>query len=899
MKTPAVTPKMQKAAKVMAPVAAADSAHTETLLEVGGGMQGGETMSARVQGLENLEKLAMHGNMADLDAVMAGHAAVPQHVVAEDQDAIEQMQDAEIAKAFKKDSGESASKLAFEASLAGSNDDDSASTSKDDGSDFDSLLKNFDSKIHSVDTADVDGLGVGVGAHGFAEAAAGREEAAAIAHEFRQDSKLAKHLDSVLGTSGAVNDGASLATAASEHLPPPRESFHNTASTRQSASGATGRSSVDINFLQDGQLAKRPAVSVATKIKLLKALEQQVNAAEQAVAAGNQKAAVRAGKRVKARGMLRSPVTQVNVKAKADSVAVKTDGLNMVPPETAPRKGSESSHDPNLLAKETGKEESEERVAQHKARPTKVQAANVAREIKQRKDAKYSQAERVEEANEQAHANMKAAAAALAGAATKPAPLEQEPASDAEKARAAAAAQIASATAATAPATAATAPAVDTANPFYNSDFSKSEAEANSRKSASIPIVHAKSSEEQKKWAAVMAMAKAQEEERAADVTEDEGTRQAPTASPRQQKSIKEAMQTAATAQATAKVADKRQQLARGIPDGARSSLAALHRVKPAHKTAFVGQEAVIESDLKRLEQNAEAEPVATSQERAEQRAEVREAKNLLEEAGALLQKGMGDAQSRSVKSTTVPAVPVHTALGRVQSSKTAQMPKLLPSVTRDIAPKQRSVGNTAARLRLGTRKATGGDDKSKATHKQADVRHAGGKSKVSPEVIRQTARESVSPVQSAPADKTLTKESYFDQAQQLQAHIQKNNAAEEANIDNLIKGSVGVDSVGSAPVHTPPVIALSKEADSGNLDDLVNMLKQGPAQTDVQAALDEAETEHISFDNTEARRHLAKEKEEVSHRLALLLSSHLMLAPVSKHSLQTFAPQSWPPKTF
>jgi hypothetical protein len=59
--------------------------------------------------------------------------------------------------------------------------------------------------------------------------------------------------------------------------------------------------------------------------------------------------------------------------------------------------------------------------------------------------------------------------------------------------------------------------------------------------------------------------------------------------------------------------------------------------------------------------------------------------------------------------------------------------------------------------------------------------------------------------------------------------------------------------------------MAQSKEADSGNLDDLVNMLKQGPAQTDVQAVLDEAETEHVSFDNTEARRHLAKEKEEVS----------------------------------
>jgi len=88
MKTPAVTPKMQKAAKVMARVAAADSAHTETLLEVGGGMQGAETMSARVQGLENLEKLAMRGNMADLDAVMAGQAAFPQHVVTEDQNAI-------------------------------------------------------------------------------------------------------------------------------------------------------------------------------------------------------------------------------------------------------------------------------------------------------------------------------------------------------------------------------------------------------------------------------------------------------------------------------------------------------------------------------------------------------------------------------------------------------------------------------------------------------------------------------------------------------------------------------------------------------------------------------------------------------------------------------------------
>ena len=401
--------------------------------------------------------------------------------------------------------------------------------------------------------------------------------------------------------------------------------------------------------------------------------------------------------------------------------------------------------------------------------------------------------------------------------------------------------------------------------------------------------MHAKSSEEQKKWAAVMAMARAQEE-RAVDVTEDEGTRQAPAASPRQQKSIKEAMQTAATAKATAKVAAKvaakRQQLARGIPDAARSSLAALHRVKPAHKTAFVGQEAVIESDLKRLEQNAEAEPVATSQERAEQRAEVREAKNLLEEAGALLQKGVGDGQSSSIKSTTVPAVPVHTALGRVQSSKTSQMHKLLPSVTRDITPKQRSVGNNAARLRLGTRKATGGDDKSKATHKQADVRHAGGQSEVSQEVSQEVSPQ-VSPVQSAPPDKTLAKESYFDQAQQLQAHIQKNNAAEEANIDNLIKGSVGVDSVGTEPVRTPlqPAMAQSKEADSGNLDDLVNMLKQGPAQTDVQAALDQAETEHVSFDNTEARRHLAKEKEEVSPHLALLVSSHLLLARVSKHS--------------
>jgi hypothetical protein len=98
---------------------------------------------------------------------------------------------------------------------------------------------------------------------------------------------------------------------------------------------------------------------------------------------------------------------------------------------------------------------------------------------------------------------LKAAEAALAGAVlTKPEAVETEPAPDMEKARAAAPAQIAS--------------AADTANPFYNPSYSKSKAEVIAQKVGSIPIVRAKSSEEEKKWAVVMAMAKAQQEQQTA-----------------------------------------------------------------------------------------------------------------------------------------------------------------------------------------------------------------------------------------------------------------------------------------------------------------------------------------------------------------------------------------------
>ena len=81
--------------------------HTQTLMQVGGGMQvspgrrtsPGTSLSARLQGLAQLEKLATHGNLGGLDAMMdsSGSSARLASIAAKQAD------DARIAEAFSQD----------------------------------------------------------------------------------------------------------------------------------------------------------------------------------------------------------------------------------------------------------------------------------------------------------------------------------------------------------------------------------------------------------------------------------------------------------------------------------------------------------------------------------------------------------------------------------------------------------------------------------------------------------------------------------------------------------------------------------------------------------------------------------------------------------------------------
>jgi len=73
-------------------------AYTETLLQIGSSKNRANNLAGRLQGLVQLEKLAMHGNLGDLDSIMNGVVQAPQEDVSE-----EQMEDAKIAAAFGDD----------------------------------------------------------------------------------------------------------------------------------------------------------------------------------------------------------------------------------------------------------------------------------------------------------------------------------------------------------------------------------------------------------------------------------------------------------------------------------------------------------------------------------------------------------------------------------------------------------------------------------------------------------------------------------------------------------------------------------------------------------------------------------------------------------------------------
>jgi len=73
-------------------------AYAETLLQIGSSMNHANNLASRLQGLVQLEKLAMHGNLGDLDSIMNGVLQAPQEDLSE-----EQMEDAKIAAAFGDD----------------------------------------------------------------------------------------------------------------------------------------------------------------------------------------------------------------------------------------------------------------------------------------------------------------------------------------------------------------------------------------------------------------------------------------------------------------------------------------------------------------------------------------------------------------------------------------------------------------------------------------------------------------------------------------------------------------------------------------------------------------------------------------------------------------------------
>jgi hypothetical protein len=76
-----------------------DTAHTQTLLQTGGGVQGAKSLAARLQGLNELEKLSEYGNLGDLDAIMDGQSPQGGSFGLSEQ----QMNDAKIARAFGED----------------------------------------------------------------------------------------------------------------------------------------------------------------------------------------------------------------------------------------------------------------------------------------------------------------------------------------------------------------------------------------------------------------------------------------------------------------------------------------------------------------------------------------------------------------------------------------------------------------------------------------------------------------------------------------------------------------------------------------------------------------------------------------------------------------------------
>ena len=74
---------------------------TQTLLQIGGGISGANKVAGRLQGLAQLEKLARHGNLDDLDSIMDGRQPPPQGSATQEQVAREK-----IAAAFGEDGHE-------------------------------------------------------------------------------------------------------------------------------------------------------------------------------------------------------------------------------------------------------------------------------------------------------------------------------------------------------------------------------------------------------------------------------------------------------------------------------------------------------------------------------------------------------------------------------------------------------------------------------------------------------------------------------------------------------------------------------------------------------------------------------------------------------------------------
>ena len=569
------------------------AAHTSSLLQVGGGMQGGRSIAARVQGLVQLEKLAEHGNLGDLDSIM-DHNVQWQHAGLTP----EEKADAKVAIAFGDDG--------FNMHRHREGDNDLQT-----GSGLNSALDGFS---HLLLSHNGPALHVALSSE--------FRSAADIASQFNADS--VPTLLNLAGSEASDNDDLTSVmegTVQAPHVPPPRalvdkaliakefkdDAVGKVASSRAEQQGqgtgwmqrfynnlkSEGNANRDVEFFREAT-----AVTAARRSQLRPRAVAQVKEARRR--GERQHAPATATKRAKPFNPYGYTHAQEDPVAK-DPVA-KEEETSM-----------------NSLWSKLLKEEAMATAAKHQAHVAKKQATLAALKIKEQKRAKAQEAVQQEEAKLRRDEHKVLDDRQKAKTAKKLADLlahklaEDKFAEMQEVKRATKALEARNAT-----------------------------AKKLGQQSA------AQRAEFQKAKAAMMEQARE-------DVT------RAQQHQPHHVR-VQAATQPVAWRETSAHIASPPVEQ---LQTSTRSNNPVLSRgtsqIEASHGTGSGGdQEAAIVATVKRLEDKAEREPVVTRQERQEQRAEVKDAKKLLQQAAWLREHAAHAATNRAPASDEPTVTPVH-----------------------------------------------------------------------------------------------------------------------------------------------------------------------------------------------------------------------------------------------